>query len=129
MIATELRVGNLLNYCGNTVTVMEILRNNRVELGYFTDSIGFVRSLNDENIKPILLTEEWLKKFEFNVGNHKEFNKWTDEYENISLFVDEFYYGIAVNSIEVWTISRKLYVHQLQNLYFSLTNVELKIEL
>ena len=109
MIATELRVGNLLNYCGNTVTVMEILRNNRVELGYFTDSIGFVRSLDDENIKPIPLTEEWVTK------------------------CDKIYWlSKDIGGYFLWFNGDKIYikyVHSLQTLYFALTNEELKIEL
>lgn len=59
LIASEFRIGNLLNYHGQEVRVMSIYRNS-AEFGYFEDSIGFQRYTNDDFPKPIELNEEWL---------------------------------------------------------------------
>ena len=119
MKANELRIGNWVLSKDMPVQIEEIKPETiRYCFGEFPISY----------IEPINLTEEWLVKFGFKVGNHKQFNKWINEYENSSLFVDDNYYGIAINGIDVWTISRKLYVHQLQNLYFALTGEELEIK-
>lgn len=117
MKATEFRVGNLLNYCGNAVTVMEISRNNRVELGYFTDSIVFIRSLDDENIKPIPLTEKILEK--------------CCEANTNGTFI--YKPRLIVNRQGEWydygTDVKLEYLHQFQNFIFATTKEELKIEL
>lgn len=123
MKANELRIGNYALYPSSNlengediIEVIKVTSNDikELELKYILYAIP--------------LTEEWLVRFGFKVGNHKQFNKWINEYENSSLFVDDNYYGIAINGIDVWTISRKLYVHQLQNLYFALTGEELEIK-
>ena len=79
----------------------------------------FQISLNE--VKPIELTEEWLIKFGFKKMNYKLLNKivFYSETWDIEFSDNEFYMpdiGIVVK-----------YVHQLQNLYFALTNEELSI--
>ena len=67
MDAKELRIGNLLSYVNQKVIVLDIVtrKGYDVELGYFTDSVGFERKLSDKDVEPIPLTEEWLLKFGF----------------------------------------------------------------
>ena len=60
--ANELRVGNWVNNYGQYCFVLEIYKTNKVELGYFKDSIGFIRKLDDVGIKPIPITEDILLK-------------------------------------------------------------------
>ena len=113
MEAKELRIGNYLKTdreCQDDyVEVVEIYNEN-----YFcTCSAGL--NYQKEHVKPIPLTEEWLERFgcdlivfditKGDVGfDFWLVPKWSD-------------YSISVN-LE--------HVHQLQNLYFALTQEELK---
>lgn len=89
---TELRVGNLLNYCGQEVYVLSILRDSYVELGYFKDSVGFIRSLNDIDLNPIQLTEDLLLKCLFISSEHKM--------SNANVLYNEGYYILTNDNIE-----------------------------
>jgi hypothetical protein len=85
--------------------------------------------------KPIHLDKEWLLKFGFikSSGVHFHFSYgntmliWKTDYE--SELIDNYYYfefGITKSFKAIRSV-RLDYVHQLQNLYFSLTGEELKI--
>jgi hypothetical protein len=121
MKAEELRRFNLLDNCKQTCFVLEIYKNNKIELGYYKDSIGFVRSLADIGIKPIPLTEEWLLKF----GFLKNLTSWTNwekpnNTKEVRLIIQGKYLFYNGRIIE--------HVHQLQNLYYSLTGEELELK-
>jgi hypothetical protein len=109
MKASELRIGNYV---------------------YFEDELlkfDFEMGWNFDYIKPIPLTEEWLLKFGFekkyqtfefkglNIDGtvvHFSFDKWCSEYD--------------IENCDFIEIPAECkYVHQLQNLYFALTNEEL----
>ena len=82
-----------------------------VEFGYELDDIK-----NNPNIvKPIPLTEEWLKRFNWNPPK--------DIGVSFSLTTDEIHFvaGNYYKKIE--------HVNQLQNLYFALTGEELELKL
>lgn len=112
----QLRIGNLVK---------------EGEVRIICDDLIFIKesSFSLENFEPIPLTEEWLLKFGFAPKNnsspqtfHKigQYNfkvgKWKSNTSGISL--------ICCNSL-----GRHIdYVHQLQNLYFALTNEELTIK-
>ena len=116
MKATELRIGNYLDFEG------EPMQFEREDFNYeFNLSSQW---------QPIQLTEEWLIKFGFKKHNemtwldteHTEtqlpnlqLNNFKPD-EEIGMFLDDKY-GVIIK-----------YVHQLQNLYFALTNKELKIK-
>lgn len=123
MEAKELRIGNLLQYCNQTVHVMCIQTLSDkydVELGYYVDSVGFQRKLSDKDVKPIPLTEDWLVKLGF--------KKWNSKGTTYSK-------GVLILHLRKrgWVVNKRFlepkYVHQLQNLYFALTNIELEINL
>jgi hypothetical protein len=136
----ELRIGNILEYHGQSVYVLEIKRNG-VEFGYFTDSVGFFREYDSKDFpKPITITEEWLLDFDKYIKW-----KWFGEYYGgyidfvgdwklmIRFFGGKFiFYVVTVDKKrDTYSSIKKLnlkieYVHQLQNLYYSLTNKELK---
>ena len=125
--ANELRVGNWVNNYGQYCFVLEIYKTNKVELGYFKDSIGFIRKLDDVGIKPIPITEDILLKCGF----------YKDEDINYRYYFDFDWavilaYDIDDNCIRIgdsWDFSKVIYIHDLQNLYFALTKTELKINL
>lgn len=119
MEAKELRIGNLINHFGLDtifeVTPTEI--NCAVEMeGHF--------SMTFEGIP---ITEEWLLKFGF-VHHHdtphpnRVFRKnYVEGFFDLEEVIS-FFYGGNFTSVEL------KYVHQLQNLYFSLTGEELTIK-
>lgn len=119
MKANELRIGNYVKFGNNICKVYEI--NN---INYYARNEKTDESLKSSwaEIEPIPLTEEWLLKFGYeltplrtylqpNSGNFIWFEKGMK-----CVIAGEFYVPILK------------YVHQLQNLYFALTNEELIIK-
>lgn len=124
MQASELRIGNLVDYYGSMVTVNSI---NDTDVG-FSDYIPIDYPLLDE-IKPIPLTEEWLVRFGGKLDDLE-----TDCYPLSSLTLDyRFYKSTCLDGSFYWTCDKILgdtyiqHVHQLQNLYFALTRTELTL--
>lgn len=99
MVSQELRLGN---YVESTIPEIGIIKIATINTKY-------VQGVGIDFLKPIPLTEEWLKRFN-SLGNA------------ISNDVD---------GVFMWINGEKLYiahVHQLQNLYFALTGEELTIK-
>lgn len=127
MEAKELRIGNLVYNARNKVIIVDWL------------TIKW-----DEDFKPIPLTEEWLLKAKFeNWGTTQlnEFEKYTDYVlfnviEGTSSFKVSFiesnygnkYYSEFTIKIDHDAIYVKelLYIHQLQNIFYDLTGMELE---
>lgn len=112
MTATELRIGNYINYANSV---------KKLDAELFLKLLKYTSPFD-----PIPLTEEWLLKFGFKkVGINFELKSiviWYSSYEKC--FVWRF-----MNVGE--DADRKVrldYVHTLQNLYFALTNEELTIK-
>ena len=116
MTASELRLGNLVQYGGCTAKVCQI------EKAFFyceTDGNDFFTRDGESGAKPITLTEELLLKFGFEKQSKRFYtlNNWVVEYrEGTKLF--NF---VADESIDIIV----KYAHQLQNLCFALTGEEL----
>ena len=132
MEVNELRIGNFIDNYAQQCIVMGIYNGNKVELGYFTDSIGFIWSLDDIGIKPITLTEEWLLKFGFtdnetcyNLSREKELGHKFGDFA-VSIYDS--------TQLKFWRGRRYCgivhceFVHELQNLYFALTGQELELK-
>ena len=97
----------------------------------------------DDYYKPIPLTEEWIEKFGFELFDYEElehedfpnffyksykiYPRETKRYyyEITNTPDDKFDFVIKVEFADEILISSIKYVHQLQNLYFALTNKEL----
>lgn len=118
--ANELRVGNHLFKYGEVVKIVEIGIKHKGDTNYY------LRSENDncgywiDQFNPIPLTEEILLKCGFLKCNFTE-NHYDTKGMKIWKCNDMFLCdknGVVIKSL-----------HQLQNLYFALTNQELKIEL
>ena len=116
MESKELRIGNLVDIyresgldlipCKNSVIDVEDLRC------IFKDYI---------QAEPIPLTEEWLLKFGFTrTSGWDDYEGWIKDDVEIECNIYTFNY---VNCID----KEIKYIHQLQNLYFALTNKELEI--
>ena len=123
MKAEELRIGNYVTITPHSKE--DVLQLNQSEM----ESLYIFK--NWDRLQPIPLTEEWLKMFGANcIGakgwNFISVNKADTSYiyfnpNGIGLAIDN---GTTENAIEV----EIKYVHQLQNLYFALTNTELTIK-
>ena len=134
--ANELRIGNWVKYEGQDVLVMELYRND-LELGYFSDSIGFNRKYTE--INPIPLTEEWLERlgFKHNYSETEDGEVCVDnysislgKYSNLTIEKD-FSFGVDSKDFEDLICFENDYilsVHRLQNIYFALTGKELELK-
>ena len=76
----------------------------------------------DETIEPIPITEEWLEMFGFEWDKARMI--FTEQIYSIERLSDG---GMFFNYDTQHEIAKIKYVHQLQNLYFALTNTELKL--
>lgn len=116
MKANELRIGNYYNQFGN---------NERVSWA----TLKTVEEDMNEKLwcKPIPLTEEWLLKF----GFKKEVECFYIHYDMIECISLKFHFdGWYIEDNDRGFINTKpiKYVHQLQNLYFALTEDELSFK-
>ena len=102
--SNELRIGNLVQSKENRpfeITLEDLIF---IEAG--------------STCKPIQLTEEWLLKCNFNFRNFgREFSV------SNHLLSGNFYFMISGFGKQIY------YLHELQNLYFTLTNKELEIKM
>jgi len=135
MKANELRIGNWLNGPEGNAQVTGIQNREVVEIG----EMGHVM----EDVSPIPLTEDWLKKMNFqrvtDVGKGG-----SNEVLSLDLWLCEGLIHFYSNNEEdysdvtAWYVDygepcenyfcRVQYVHSLQNLYFGLTGEELTIK-
>lgn len=121
MTATELRIGN---YVDTGEFHLPMYRGN-----YMMKADWFKYS---DKFKPIPLTEEWLLKFGFTITHYAylRFHIYlleTEIYLRPSL--KYWYWGFVNddNDCEINDCYELKYVHQLQNLYFALTQKELTL--
>lgn len=120
MKAQDLRIGNI--YHGD-VTNEE---NPQVITG--SDIVDLETDPIDDYFKPILLTEEWLLKFGFEVNR-----PYSDTY-SIDEFIIKVMGDIGFDYVQMDyegsldPVIQVKHVHQLQNLYFALTGEELTIK-
>ncbi len=126
----DLRLNNLLEVDG------EIIQVGKIEEKHITWNLSKNDNLrvwnpflpiNDERIKPINLTEEWLFIFGFKKIDHHRFKIQPSQY-------DWFYtYSIHDNAFRFYVediivcLNTIFYVHQLQNLYFALIGTDLVV--
>lgn len=87
-----------------------------------------LRLMPIETIKPIPLTEEWLLKFGFKKRKNRHLFYWENKIV-ISEYKDEFEnFFYPKTGYDIRFSNEIQFIHQLQNLYFALTNTELKCE-
>ena len=125
------------------------MRESELRIGnwvYFDDKLlafDFENGWNFDYVKPIQLTEEWLIKFGFKLLRKDEFNDYTQTVYGKSIIVgdednsEKLVIYLPFNKCEIGEYNPKNddysyvlnididYVHQVQNLFYSLTNTEL----
>jgi hypothetical protein len=124
MKASELRIGNWVYerrcdgklYEGQVTEIRQFDTVDKIKCnGWYADS-------------PIPLTEEWLLKFGFVDGSYLYKNykvKAGDYWNSVKFYEGEWCYNNDDSDAGCYFLTTIKYVHQLQNLYFALTNEEL----
>jgi hypothetical protein len=118
MKANELRIGNLLNH------------NNGSMVGSFIVGLIHLEDIIKENphareYEPIPLTEEWLLR----LGFEKPAHSWNGKIFHLSQWdAYPLNWCVAMDKNGAVIVHKLKYVHQLQNLYFALTNEELTMK-
>ena len=121
MKANELRIGNYVKAPKGARYNNDVIQFGIHEFLKIAECVYDI-----EDFEPIPLTEEWLLKFGLTriECNQGEYYPYTD----INIVKVDEYYRLEVGSDE-YVIGYKIkYVHQLQNLYFALTNKELTVK-
>ena len=118
MKATELRIGNLVNYDTAEGDVFTNVIDWQDLKWLSEDEQGFNLVHN-----PIPLTEEWLLKFAF----ESDEIEWWNGILSIGICKEGLRY-LPTEKINFRVGIVLQYVHQLQNLYFALTNEELTLK-
>jgi hypothetical protein len=124
MEAKELRIGNYFYDRGNKVLRLDWWEDiNKLSSDMSVDGIK-VHPMTEHigKAKPIPLTKDWLVNLGFVSDDYGEYNK--GPYTLDQEYTDKGIYNFVINEETCLDIDIK-YVHQLQNLYFALTNVEL----
>jgi hypothetical protein len=116
MKANEFRIGNIVDYLGSPTIINSI---SGIEETYVSTRKSGIMPINA--FKPIPLKEEWLSKFGFE--NHQEYFELFKRNEYfLSFNIKSNELGIYIyntRGVRYWVNCQ--YVHQLQNLYFTLT--------
>ena len=132
MKATDLRIGNLVTDKWSVgkypFKIVSIGKN----ICHYFGNQEF--SAKYEDLEPIPLTEEWLLKFGFEKAKHSHgYDCYIKDGFDFDIVSHGRYWVLAIYTDESCTDSlyfahgRFEYVHQLQNLYFSITGSELQL--
>ncbi len=136
----DLRVGNYVTHPNSKKDrIKEILcrsLTNDYAVSFINSHYNYyLENKGEEVVKPIKLTIEWLKKFGFEIDQNTKksvfqvYKKTFDEYATFILKynnrIEMFFF--ETDSEEKGFVKQLHYVHQLQNLYSSLTDDELTL--
>jgi|ERR1035437_2221518 hypothetical protein len=136
MVATELRVGNLINHGDKTIVVEDICKvgvNAEIDSYGHCDQIYYILW---KDLNPIPLTHEWLIKLGFHDNDYKTGYIGIDvchtdfvltKPENEDASHAGFYRWVYIQG-KVHLLKRIQYVHDLQNLFYAITGEELKLK-
>jgi hypothetical protein len=124
MKASELRVGNLLDTKEHKNVIVSAIDSVDSEIGYYW-RLHYFGYWKINKFQPIPLTEEWLLKFGFKKVSTNFENDFLIIHGNIKTGTFDFLLNIP--NTTRYNVSVIKFVHQLQNLYFSLFGEELRL--
>jgi hypothetical protein len=121
MTAKELKIGNYVDWNGEIAKISQLLE---MEVFFKCGETDLYSSL-----KPIPLTEEWLLRLGFRKANEKLYFL---PVPNLAMEIHSVFYRdtwlIELANDRKNIVTEAFQVHQLQNLYFALTDEELTIK-
>ena len=124
MKANELRIGNLLLDRGDKVLRLDYWDFMKpAQRMFIEDSEVHPLTEDLQYCKPIPLTEEWLLKFGFNRRQINDLISYNTNQLQLYQYAsnnNKIFFEYADGEVQL------KYVHQLQNLHFALTGMELK---
>lgn len=128
MDAKELRIGNWVRYKDSKEKskILQIRRDGSHQLSAYNLCTTYYSGLIGE-YEPIPLTEEILLKCGFRVIGQKSLF-WTNDKMYFRL-ANDFIYRVEIKGGVIDLPYKIKHLHELQNLYFSLTGEELNVEL
>lgn len=124
MEATELRLNNLLMYGDSIVPIMGVENNNES----FLVKIDEDTAIDYRKLKPIALTVDWFSKLGFKEAYRSNSRIRFDLPNCCRYDFDLDSNKILEGFLFFGNYIKCNYLHQLQNIYFTLTGEELKIE-
>ena len=139
LTANELRIGNLFDHFEDGVLPIEEIKKDSDGFdGYYAVFRNNSIKCRIDYLDPIPLTEEWLLKFGFEINDDlgdEIYYQIPEEKNGYGICFDHNditfykYYGNGAENVHTLIYDEKHLqsVHQLQNIYFSLTNTELKL--
>jgi hypothetical protein len=124
--ANELRIGNLVKYGVHIVPIKSIHKSYDNEVTVY---VKLNEKLNHyclyiDEVDPIQITEELLLKFGFEISNEGWFGY--AEKNKVKFDISSLSEEIVLQDFNGKRVAVK-YIHQLQNLYYSLMQTELEI--
>jgi hypothetical protein len=130
--ANELRLGNLVYFTGNgnnNICPVTELWRNELEVSYVGNSLCL--KYDNEDLQPIPLTPELLEKCGFVKDGYEDAVWYQRQFPVIGeLCTSDRLHPLGNFVFDTDTDTLKIfYLHQLQNLYHSLTGKELNIKL
>jgi hypothetical protein len=126
MKANELRIGSLV-YITDTSTLLFYKQVTQINIHNLMYLCGETKDPFEFEIEPIPLTEEWLLKFGAKKESYTYFIRMPYELDEHGIkFQITLRKGIFIYYGSIGQFIKIQYVHQLQNLYFALTNEELR---
>ena len=122
MKTTELRVGNYIEDCFD-VKRYEV---RQLDLEDFSAMLNYRNSSHPNTYRAVKLNDEWIKSFGFE--NIKTQDKFFTKDNTIGISTADDKFRFIQGNFVYQIILRELeYVHELQNLYYSITGVELSV--
>lgn len=137
MKANELRIGNFIIYLPEPDLIKMIsgikierdINNREYERIFFIDeNMSDCRGKTPNWIKPISLTKKWLLDFGFEKSKTFQGHNSMKHKAGLHLVKSKNHYELLIKIGSSIILSELRYVHQLQNLYFALTEKELTIK-
>lgn len=125
----ELRIGNYVYGASDRLEIIVAISSESIYTDhYLPEKLSAPFECKISDIKPIPITEEWLMKFGFSAGYDTKLGY--EESFSIDEFIldTDFCLSIAQEDNKITIRSEIKHIHQLQNIYHSLTGEELTIK-
>ena len=122
MKTKELRLGNYIE------DVFDIKRYEvrQLDLEDFSAMLNYRNSNHQNTYKPVKLNNEWIKSFGFE--NSKTQDKFFTKDNTIGISTADDKFRFIQGNFVCQIVLREIeFVHELQNLYYAITNVELSV--